>query len=233
MASGQKPRLSLPPELAKIDEGWEGDEHPTVPRPSRVPTSPVKAGPPGMQLTVPPPTGIELDTVDENDFQERATAVPKVPLDEYARRMMREESSRAVTEAPPPGDDDSLELDLSFSAEAPGPPPPMNHPSQIPTAPPPAPTEEESDRTKTLPEGKSPAEMEFDLASELPPAFAQPPTNQPPPESGHQAMKDKFAMGDFSGSLAVAEKLLAKNPSDPEARSLADKCREVLLDMYS
>jgi hypothetical protein len=48
----------------------------------------------------------------------------------------------------------------------------------------------------------------------------------------HQAMKDKFAMGDFSGALEIAEKLLEKSPSDPEARSLSEKCRDVLLDMY-
>jgi hypothetical protein len=46
-------------------------------------------------------------------------------------------------------------------------------------------------------------------------------------------MKAKFAMGDFSGALEVAERLLQTAPNHGEALALAKKCREVLSDMYS
>lgn len=40
-------------------------------------------------------------------------------------------------------------------------------------------------------------------------------------------------MGDFSGALAVAEKILGAHPRDAEAQSLSEKCRDVLQDMYT
>ncbi len=258
MASGQKPRVSLPPELSAIDEAWGTDEQPTLPRPSRAPTAPVPGETPEIHLKAPPPTGIELEEFDD-DLQERATTVPKIPLDEYAREMMSRDAQQAVTEAPPPGSAD-LELDLDFtggsqSFDLDEQITAVTHPSQLPTAPPPAeescdllgqdiPTVPRSvglrshnERTRTLPEGASLNEMEFDLASELPPPVspASSPIASAPlsAEAEQQAMKDKFAMGDFSGALELAENFLHKSPSDVEARSLAEKCREVLLDMYS
>jgi hypothetical protein len=48
-----------------------------------------------------------------------------------------------------------------------------------------------------------------------------------------QRMKERFAMGDFSGALALAEGVLREKPRDNEAQSLAMRCREVLVDMYS
>jgi hypothetical protein len=40
-------------------------------------------------------------------------------------------------------------------------------------------------------------------------------------------------MGDFSGPLQLADKLLIKKPSHSETAALAAKCREVLEDMYA
>ena len=40
-------------------------------------------------------------------------------------------------------------------------------------------------------------------------------------------------MGDFSGALALAEGILKLHPNDLEAESLANKCREVLHDIYA
>jgi hypothetical protein len=40
-------------------------------------------------------------------------------------------------------------------------------------------------------------------------------------------------MGDFSGALEVADKILDRQPRHADAGSIAKKCREVLLDMYS
>jgi hypothetical protein len=49
----------------------------------------------------------------------------------------------------------------------------------------------------------------------------------------HREMKDRFAMGDFSGALEKAESIMGDNPTDREAEALAQKCREVLVEMYA
>lgn len=46
-------------------------------------------------------------------------------------------------------------------------------------------------------------------------------------------MKDRYAMGDFSGALIVAEGLLEGNAQDVDAQRYAQTCREVLTQMYS
>ncbi|MEI9950882.1 MAG: hypothetical protein WDO74_18380 [Pseudomonadota bacterium] len=46
-------------------------------------------------------------------------------------------------------------------------------------------------------------------------------------------MKDRYAMGDFSGALVVAEGILEQNPEDLEAPRYAQSCRDVLTQMYS
>ena len=46
-------------------------------------------------------------------------------------------------------------------------------------------------------------------------------------------MKDRYAMGDFTGALVIAEGILESDPSDAEAKLCAEKCRDVLTQMYS
>ena len=46
-------------------------------------------------------------------------------------------------------------------------------------------------------------------------------------------MKDRYAMGDFSGALVIAESILEANPEDLEAPRYAQSCRDVLIQMYS
>ena len=54
------------------------------------------------------------------------------------------------------------------------------------------------------------------------------------PESGALGdMKDRYAMGDFSGALVIAEGILDSNPEDLEAPRYAQSCRDVLTQMYS
>lgn len=71
--------------------------------------------------------------------------------------------------------------------------------------------------------GGAPPSLSGRFESELPKSESSP----------VQDMKDRFAMGDFSGSLEIAEKLLSSEPFHKEARSIADKSREVLFDMYA
>jgi hypothetical protein len=57
------------------------------------------------------------------------------------------------------------------------------------------------------------------------------------PASGRDAeiteMKDRYAMGDFTGALVVAESLLEMNADDLDAQRYAQSCRDVLTQMYS
>ena len=46
-------------------------------------------------------------------------------------------------------------------------------------------------------------------------------------------MRDRYAMGDFSGALEVADRILASNPDQEEAYRCAQSCRDVLTDMYA
>ena len=46
-------------------------------------------------------------------------------------------------------------------------------------------------------------------------------------------LKDRYAMGDFSGALQIAEAILEINPEDLEAPRYAQSCRDVLTQMYS
>ena len=46
-------------------------------------------------------------------------------------------------------------------------------------------------------------------------------------------MKDRYAMGDFTGALVVAESIIESNPENPEAPRYAQSCRDVLTQMYS
>jgi hypothetical protein len=46
-------------------------------------------------------------------------------------------------------------------------------------------------------------------------------------------MRDRFALGDYSGALVVAESLLEENPTLGEALEYADSCRAMLTKMYT
>lgn len=46
-------------------------------------------------------------------------------------------------------------------------------------------------------------------------------------------MRDRYAAGDFTGALILAESLLEADPNHEEALRYAESCREVLTQMYS
>ena len=45
-------------------------------------------------------------------------------------------------------------------------------------------------------------------------------------------VRDRYAMGDYSGALIIAEGILANDPQNAQARRYADNCRQVLEQMY-
>jgi hypothetical protein len=67
--------------------------------------------------------------------------------------------------------------------------------------------------------GKAPR----DDAAEAAPAVADPVVE----------MQERFALGDYSGALVMAESMLDENPSHAEAREYAESCRSVLQQMYT
>jgi hypothetical protein len=46
-------------------------------------------------------------------------------------------------------------------------------------------------------------------------------------------MADRVSLGDYSGALEIAEKILADSPNDENARACAENCRAVLRQMYA
>lgn len=52
------------------------------------------------------------------------------------------------------------------------------------------------------------------------------------PPTPKQEMKDRIALGDYTGALDIAEGLLAESPADAEVRATIETCRGVLKNMY-
>ncbi len=52
------------------------------------------------------------------------------------------------------------------------------------------------------------------------------------PPTPKQEMKDRIALGDYTGALDIAEELLAESPADAEVRATIETCRGVLKNMY-
>ena len=87
------------------------------------------------------------------------------------------------------------------------------------------------------PEASQPSPVQpSDSELELP--VTGPPPAAPSQELGTATsalaeMKDRYAMGDFSGALVIAEGIQQDNPDDLEAPRYAQSCRDVLTQMYS
>lgn len=60
------------------------------------------------------------------------------------------------------------------------------------------------------------------------------PTNaQEPSPSRAREMNDRMSLGDYSGALEIAEKILANDESDVGAKAVIETCRTVLRQMYA
>lgn len=79
--------------------------------------------------------------------------------------------------------------------------------------------------------------LELDLGevarSGPPPAVLMPSAPKSARDDAITEMKDRYAMGDFTGALVVAEGLLDVNGEDIDAQRYAQSCRDVLMQMYS
>jgi hypothetical protein len=192
---------------------------------------------------------------DDPDVFERVTAVPGELPDDTAVRAAEpppDDSGlfeRATQEtAPPPRREPSSDPPPVLSAPSSSAKRPSRRNSR-PPRPPSRPALERSSRRPSTP--RQPA-IELDLDSgrepeperrpdalevELPvsnPALASFSLSPPSPSNAPEvlAMKDRYATGDFSGALIIAEGILAENPRHEEARRCQTRCTDVLSQMY-
>lgn len=254
------PRPALhPEELDDIDYKW-GEEPPTVVYPN------------STSVVLRPPEASSDDTAD------RVTAIPEVPGDEFARRLMAaaidlgdgfgsesaelegippailDREAEALAPRPQRAFDADFERDLRRELTSePSADFTLLHPSALPTAPPslskdpasagpqlrdnpasfPAPDPSHRWNGQALDATLRPPRS-ITPRSHAAVSYEFPNYASAPPEDGESLleMRDRFAMGDFSGALAIAEEILNKSPDQKEATSLAEKCRDVLFDMY-
>ncbi len=249
---------SMPPEVpVDLDSSWDDD---TVPR-------------------------LELDDPMSESAFDRVTAIPELPSELFAKRVMEEEGREP---APPAASrPDSRELPrldseppvvsvrpldpmglreppragraLSFDAIPAAAPHSFASPNSV-TARPGRNREADSERTPTglelaelsaLPPpattrspsagglGRDPRDpvLELDLGdvarSGPPPAVLMPSAPASARDAELTEMKDRYATGDFTGALVVAEGLLQINADDLDAQRYAQSCRDVLTQMYS
>ncbi len=239
--------LSVPPEVSGIDQSWDDDTRP----------------------------GLDLDD-PLNEF-DRVTAIPDLPSELYAKRVMASvEDSRApelgseppivtvqpmetaqfaLDSAPPPlnRSADSTAPRQALSAQA----APTARPAaaaraalpttRVPAHPPhsPSPTGLEladlsfdsisSIKLDPQPvarnKGRDPRDPELEL--ELDGLSSGPAVIASKEDPAITEMKDRYAMGDFTGALVIAEGIVESNPEDLEAPRYAQTCRDVLIQMYS
>ncbi len=46
-------------------------------------------------------------------------------------------------------------------------------------------------------------------------------------------LRERYALGDFSGALTIAEAILEDDPNNADAQRYAESCRDVLKQMYA
>jgi len=203
----------------------------------------------------------ELDDPMSESAFDRVTAIPELPSELLAKQLMSEQHESAPSRDQPPrlGSEppmvsvralDPMDLDAPPGSVARG------GPSQASTMPPPTrPTQPaEPSGLELMDLGLAPSTarsagapqpardprdpvLELDLGdvarSGPPPAVLVPPPAQSERDARITEMKDRYAMGDFTGALVVAESMLEVDPEDIDAQRYAQSCRDVLTQMYT
>ncbi len=217
----------MPPQVPEdLDSSWDDD---TMPR-------------------------FELDDPMSESAFDRVTAVPELPSELFAKQVMSEQSDTSPPD-PPPEPPEMGELPR-LSSEPPGAMLRASAPSKGANVATERPGRNGGGLTglelmdlsagpvtarKPVPSpvGHDPRDpvLELDLG-DVARSGPPPPVLMPsPPASARDRelteMKDRYAMGDFTGALVVAEGLLQQNSDDIDAQRYAQSCRDVLTQMYS
>jgi hypothetical protein len=161
--------------------------------------------------------GLVLDDPMSESVFDRVTAVPDLPSELYAKQLMSEQPQDSSPPAPA----------AVPAASRAGPNSATARPGRNRRA---------LDPEPAAIDPRDPV-LELDLddvaRSGPPPAVLMP--SAPASERGTEItkMKDRYAMGDFTGALFVAEGLLEINADDIDAQRYAQNCRDVLTQMYA
>ncbi|HEX5099963.1 MAG TPA: hypothetical protein VFV94_10705, partial [Polyangiaceae bacterium] len=159
---------------------------------------------------------------------ERATPVPG---SEAPQRAPESEPPPAVITGPPTS---SNKRPARRTSRTPRPSRPASErPARRPSSPPQQPAIELDLELEAQP--PVPAPEPDALEMELPLPNARISSGAPGPSSNDPevvAMKDRYATGDFSGALIVAEGILEAEPQHEEARRCRERCTDVLSQMY-
>jgi hypothetical protein len=192
------------------------------------------------------------DTVPQLEMgpsSDRVTAVPELPSEVFAQRLMAEAVDEPVSG--------------TFERNEDGAEPRGSAPPIASTAPPPARRDPPIAPDQSLPEEPKleidesaldsaiaargrwlrpaaratdpPQSLELDLSAleRSGPPPQEPERSAPPPDPVLAELQDRYAMGDYSGALVVAEGMLDTDPGNVEALRFAKSCREVLTGMYT
>jgi hypothetical protein len=230
---------SAPPGPAPLDSNWDDDEK-TVPgldlddpmnefdRVTAIPDLPsdqyVKS---------------VMATAEDSRVPLPGTAPPEppppTPPSAPVHALDPDEYFSLESDPPPRSPDSTAPYAPVLPHNAPTAPPPRRGPGTAPKSPTPSGLELDFDKLDSL---SAPARKEESRHQSLELSL-----DTPPPAAAFQEvastasaiadMKDRYAMGDFSGALVIAEGILETSPNDPEAPRYAQSCRDVLTQMYS
>ncbi len=257
MGTGSKlPGASMPPATDHIDIGWDDDPIDTAElvdgpdeddRPTFTPDEPAEqfaarvmaeAG----EQRVPAPSGLEFDLSDREEY----LSPPRVPV--FDARAAPPVRPATVDPAPRT---ETTDWSSARHYERHSAPTPLSR-DRVPTEPPESPP-----ARGRLSYGDLGLELDPESGAPSPLAMADshPRSTAPPPppsslelavdpkqsvrpvtaEGGDALndMKDRYAVGDFTGALVIAESVLETDPDDMDAKRYAQSCREVLTQMYA
>ncbi len=212
MAGDRKLPRSVPPETGGIDIEWSGflDEEPTMP--GIIPEAGVRDSDRPTQVPDEPPEQIArrlMSSLDEDD----------------ERRALSNPGFRAVSEDDLPGREEMKTLTEGD---------PLAHDRRF-------------DQEAVTARGEEVGTLSLDLpedaggALDLVGSFCSMPRPRPseaeevaaPPPDVAVEMRERYAVGDFTGALVMAEAALEADSGDQEARRYVSTCRDILQQMYT
>jgi hypothetical protein len=239
------PPSSLPPETAGIDLNWDDDVASVGTRPAGVAPEPASEEVDiGDRITAVP--DIPMSELNARLLAEAERATEPPPSLVPTRPGVAAAGTRQRG-GPSPLPVTLVPLAADAVPPLPDTPPPLlvlDQPSRSPVSSP-RPTDAYRPTERALP---SPHTLDLDevgheenVSSH---SMATRPTEPPAPDSidpnGHadsgrlrRDLRDRYAVGDFSGALETAERLLACDAQDADALRYAESCREVLLHMLT
>jgi hypothetical protein len=183
-----------------------------------------------MGTEPPPPTR----RVPEHEA--RAAATPTIPA-----KPARPSDPRAISTVPPPALDELPEEDgwrLGVPGPAVGSDTALDAAESVDTRLKPPETSRRSFEFALdleLGDGGDPLNEALDLVGRSEPSGSSESISVPPAPAANplSELREKYALGDFSGALVIAEQLLKTDPNNTDAQRYAESCRDVLKQMYA